>query len=58
MPHKFTTAREIAELNIDHYRKLLQTRLDEQTRGTVEQLLNAELKKLATLGQENDGKRS
>ena len=46
---KFTSPRGIAELNIEHYSKLLQTSLDEQKRTTVERLLAEEKAKLASL---------
>ncbi|HVX77962.1 MAG TPA: hypothetical protein VHB49_17645 [Bradyrhizobium sp.] len=55
MQDKFTTAREIIELNIEHYRKLLQTALDEQTRKTVEKLLEAEKAKLADYVKRDKG---
>lgn len=51
MDDKFTSPRGIAELNIEHYSKLLQTSLDEQTRARVEKLLDEEKAKLAKLIQ-------
>ncbi|MGP8233470.1 MAG: hypothetical protein ACLQL2_12535 [Methylovirgula sp.] len=47
MGDEFTTPREIAELNIEHFSRLLQTALDEQTRKIVERLLAEEKAKLA-----------
>ncbi len=47
MGDEFTTPREIAELNIEHFSRLLRTSLDEQTRQTVERLLAEEKAKLA-----------
>ena len=47
MGDKFTSPREIAQLNIERYSKLLQTSLDEVTRTTVEKLLANEKAKLA-----------
>ncbi len=49
MGDEFTTPREIAELNIEHFSRLLQTPLDDQTRQTVERLLAEEKAKLAGL---------
>jgi len=49
MGDDFTTPREIAELNIEHFSRLLRTSLDEQTRKTVERLLTEEKAKLAEL---------
>jgi hypothetical protein len=49
MKDSFTTPREIVQLNIEHYSKLLQSSLDEQTRLAVEGLLAAEKAKLAKL---------
>jgi hypothetical protein len=49
MGDDFTTPREIAELNIEHFSRLLRTPLDEQTRKTVERLLTEEKAKLAEL---------
>ncbi|MGY8676228.1 hypothetical protein Q2941_00185 [Bradyrhizobium sp. UFLA05-153] len=49
MENSFTGPREIAQLNIEHYSRLLQTPLDERTRGTVERLLAEEKSKLANL---------
>lgn len=39
----------VAELNIEHYRKLLLTDIDEVKRETVKKLLSAEEAKLAHL---------
>ena len=47
MVDEFTTPREIAELNIMHFARLLKTPLDEQTRKIVKRLLAAEISKLA-----------
>ena len=52
MVDKFTTPRGIVELNIEHYTKLLQTALDEQSRKTIERLLAEEKAKLAKLSKE------
>jgi hypothetical protein len=49
MADKFTSPREIAELNIEHYSKLLRTSLDEKTRALVERLLAEEKAQLAKL---------
>jgi hypothetical protein len=49
MTDKFTSPRGIAELNIAHYTKLLQTPLDQQSRRTIEKLLAEEKTKLAQL---------
>ena len=49
MVDKFTSPREIAEMNIVHFTRLLQTSLDEKTRATVEKLLEEEKTKLANL---------
>lgn len=49
MGDEFTTPREIAELNIEHFTRLLETPLDDQTRQTVERLLAEEKAKLAAL---------
>lgn len=49
MPDDFTNPREIAELNIEHFTRLLRTPLDELTRATVERLLVEERQKLAQL---------
>ena len=49
MNEKFTSPQEITQLNIEHYRNLLKTPLDEQARLTVERLLAAEKAKLAEL---------
>lgn len=51
MDDRFTSPRGIAELNIEHYCRLLQTALDEQTRARVEKLLEEEKAKLAKLIQ-------
>ena len=57
MDHKFTSPKEIVELNIEHYSRLLQTDLDERTRSAVETLLAAEKAKLASLQQRARGQR-
>ena len=49
MTDAFTSPREIAQLNIEHYSRLLQTPLDERTRMVVEKLLADEKAKLANL---------
>lgn len=49
MGDEFTTPREIAELNIEHFSRLLRTPLDDPTRKTVERLLADEKAKLADL---------
>lgn len=49
MDEKFTSPHEIIRLNIEHYRNLLKTALDEQTRRTVERLFAEEKAKLAEL---------
>jgi len=49
MRDRYSGQREIAELNITHYLKLLQTPLDDATRATVERLLAEEKAKLAKL---------
>jgi hypothetical protein len=49
MGDEYTTPREIAELNIEHFSRLLRTSLDDQTRRTVEKLLAEEKAKLAGL---------
>ncbi len=49
MGDEFTTPREIAELNIEHFSRLLRTPLDAETRQTVEKLLAEEKAKLAGL---------
>lgn len=49
MRDRHTTPREIAELNIAHYARLLQTPLDGPTRATVERLLAEEKARLSTL---------
>jgi hypothetical protein len=49
MADAFTSPRVIAQLNIEHYRSLLRTSLDERTRVTVEKLLADEEAKLASL---------
>jgi hypothetical protein len=51
MGAKSTSPREIAELNVQHFTKLLQTPLDERTRTTVERLLAEEKAKLAKLSE-------
>ncbi|MDR3408887.1 MAG: hypothetical protein P4L68_10340 [Methylovirgula sp.] len=48
MADDFSSPRRIAELNIEHFTRLLQTPLDEQTRKIVERLLVAERAKLAS----------
>ena len=52
MSVKSTGPREIAELNIEHYRKLLQTSLDDERRKVIEKLLAEELDKLAKYSKE------
>jgi hypothetical protein len=47
MADKFTSPREIAELNIRHYKHLLDTPLDDQTRTIVKRLLAEEEVRLA-----------
>jgi hypothetical protein len=49
MADAFTSPREIAQLNIEHYSRLLRTPLDERTRITVEKLVADEKAKLANL---------
>lgn len=49
MTDDFTSPREIALLNIAHYKRLLQTSLDGKTRATTERLLAEEEAKLAKL---------
>jgi hypothetical protein len=49
MADAFTTPRDIAQLNIEHFSRLLRTSLDERTRMTVEMLLADEKAKLASL---------
>jgi len=49
MADVFTGPREIAQLNIEHYSRLLRTPLDERTRIIVEKLLADEKAKLANL---------
>ncbi len=44
-----SSAREIVELNIDHYRKRLQSETDPQKRRTIEGLLKDEEAKLERL---------
>ncbi len=46
---RFTSPREIAELNIEHLSKLLQAPLDEEKRKVVEKLLAQERENLAKL---------
>lgn len=41
--------RTVARLNIEHYRKLLVTKLDEMKRRTLQRLLAEEKAKLASL---------
>ena len=53
MSDRFTSPREIAQLNVEHYSKLLQTSLDQVTRATVEKLLAKEKAKLASLPEGN-----
>ncbi len=50
---KFTSPREIAELNIEHLSKLLQTNLDDEKRQAVEKLLAREREKLKKLLEED-----
>jgi hypothetical protein len=52
-----TDPREIAKLNVAHYRKLLQSPLDEERRQIVEKLLAEELNKLAKHWSEEFGVR-
>jgi hypothetical protein len=49
--------RKIAELNIEHFRKLLATETDETKRRTLLRLLAEEEAKLATLTNSPTGKR-
>lgn len=49
-----TSPRAIAELNIEHYRRVLETTLDERTRMTVERLLAEERAKLANCLRQQD----
>jgi hypothetical protein len=49
---KFTSPREIAELNIEHLSKLLQTDIDGEKRRVVEKLLAEEREKLRKLSEE------
>jgi hypothetical protein len=49
MEDRYTTALEIAEMNIEHYSRLLKTSLDGPARTTIEKLLAEEKAKLATL---------
>ena len=44
-----TSAREIVELNIRHYRNLLKTETDPKKRQTIAQLLAEEMARLARL---------
>ena len=53
MSDRFTSPREIAQLNVELYSKLLQTSLDQVTRATVEKLLSKEKAKLASLPEGN-----
>jgi hypothetical protein len=52
MAAKSTRPREIAQLNIEHFGKLLQTPLDDETRKTVEKLLAEEKAKLKQLTED------
>ena len=54
MGDKVSSPRWIAQLNIEHYRKLLQTSLDDRKRMTVERLLAEETAKLARLCERPD----
>ena len=49
MRDRQTTPREIVELNIAHYTRLLETPLDGPTRATIEKLLAEEKAKLRNL---------
>jgi len=49
MEDRHTTPREIAEMNIEHLSRLLQTPLDGPKRASVERLLSEEKAKLAAL---------
>jgi hypothetical protein len=49
MEDRYTTACEIAEMNIEHYSRLLESSLDVPARTTIEKLLAEEKAKLATL---------
>jgi hypothetical protein len=49
MPDRQTSPREIVELNIAHYKRLLETQLDATTRATIEKLLAEEKSKLGNL---------
>jgi len=48
------SARMIAELNIQHYRRLLKTETDEVTRRTIAKLLAEEEAKLGDLPPETE----
>jgi hypothetical protein len=52
MSAKSSGPREIAELNIEHFRKLLQTTRDEEKRKVIARLLAEELDKLAKYSKE------
>jgi len=54
MGEEVSSPRWICRLNIEHYRKLLQTELDAQKRITIERLLAEETAKLARLCEEPD----
>ncbi len=54
MADEFTSPREIAELNIRHYKQLLETPLEDQTRTIVKRLLAEEEAKLASLARLGD----
>lgn len=56
MVDEFTSPREIAEMNIAHFTRLLQTSLDKKTRATVEKLLEDEKAKLADLKKAQQSK--
>ncbi|HET7885276.1 MAG TPA: hypothetical protein VFL62_03520 [Bradyrhizobium sp.] len=49
MADRHSTPREIAELNIEHYSRLLQTTPEGPARASVEKLLAEEKAKLAAL---------
>ncbi len=49
MADEFTSPREITELNVRHYKQLLETPLDDQTRTIVKRLLADEEARLAEL---------
>ena len=46
--------RTVARLNIEHYRKLLETETDEKKRATLTRLLAEEEAKLAALDKRTD----